>query len=153
MSTEEHLLLDPQGVLGWLCLSLTDNVPGWFAHAAKHGGAQTDEVGRLLGRRRAITDSMDLIEPPLDRVPILAHEEFARQLDRHRMLLADVAHVRRALDDNRLRPDGGGSDRSAPLLLHRGIEALNFLERHLLELAEARSHIVVAEVAEEHAVG
>src|ERR1700730_10371226 len=103
---KEHILFRPQGFFRRLGLPFADGVPGWLAHAAKHSGAQTDEVCRLAGSRGAITNGVDLIEPSLDGVPMLVRKKVAREFNRDRVFLPDVTQVGRALYDDRVRADG-----------------------------------------------
>ena len=44
-------------------------------------------------------------------------------------------------------------DRRSAFSLHRRIEALNLLKRHVFEFAEAGSHVIVTQIAEQHSVG
>ncbi len=93
------------------------------------------------------------IERTLDRRSIAFLEQRERQIDRHRMLLADIAHVRRALECHAPRFHRGAGDRLAALALELAIDFLDLIERRILEPSEPGAHEIVAEIREQHAEG
>src|SRR5215212_11593104 len=116
----------------------------WLAHEAGHGGAQADDLRAFLRRRGAIAPRVHLVEMALDRRTILFREHTQRQVDRDGVLLADIAHVSGALDDDLVRLHRGAGDRVAALLFQLAVDLLDVRERSLVEAHQRGAHEIVA---------
>ena len=75
-----------------------------------------DNLGALVGRGVTVAHLMHLVEARLDALDVALGEQFARNLDRDGVLLPDVAHVGRVLDDDIDRVRRGRLDVGAALL-------------------------------------
>src|SRR5208282_924207 len=64
-----------------------------LAHQAGDGRAQADDLGAFFRRRSAVALRVHFVEVPLDGFAVAACEHGKRQIDRHRVLLADITHV------------------------------------------------------------
>src|SRR5205085_8329391 len=62
-------------------LAAFDGVEPGFAQCPGYRAAQTDDLGRLIRRRCAVTPRMHGIEGALDAGAVLTHEETQRQID------------------------------------------------------------------------
>ena len=124
-----------------------------LAHDAGDGRAQAHDLGLLLRRRCAIALLVHRIEVALDGGAVLAREHRQRQVNRHRMLLSDIAHVGRALEHDLARRDRAGVDGGTTLMLELAIDVLDAIERRIFEPGEPGADMVVAQVGEQHAEG
>src|SRR5262249_40037678 len=100
-----------------------DFVQDGLAHDARHRGAQTDDFGALQGRVGAIAQEMHVVEVALDRGAILFVEHPQRQVDRHRMLLADIAHIGGAADQDLFGRHRGTGDGAPAFALQFAVDA------------------------------
>src|SRR5258705_8572958 len=64
-----------------------------LAHDARDGRAQAHDLGPLGRCGRAVTQLMHGVEQALDGAAIALREDAGREVDRYRVLLADIAHV------------------------------------------------------------
>ena len=89
----------------------------------------------------------------LDGGAVLRCEHRQRQVDGHRVLLSDIAHVGGALEHDLARRDRAAGDGGTTLVLELAIDALDPIERRIFEPGEPGADMVVAQVGEQHAEG
>ncbi len=90
---------------------------------------------------------------PLDAVAIARREQLGRQFDGDGVLLADIAHVGAARDDDLGKLDMSVADAGTAAALHVLIQCLHARERGLGERREPGVDEVAAQVGHQHAVG
>ena len=105
------------------------------------------------GAEMRVPALMLFVEGALDGIAVARCEMFERDIDGDDVLLADITHVHRALDQNPLRPHGGGLYRLVALAFQVGKDAVEHIERRRAQIGEPGADKIVTQVREQHAKG
>ena len=99
-TAEINGLVRTQRVIGRFFVASVNGIPGGLLHAPQHGHPQAHNVGSLFGGLCAIAHLVDVVKVALDGVSVFADKELVWQVNGHRMLLAEIAHVCSTLEHN-----------------------------------------------------
>src|SRR5262245_56200147 len=119
---------------------------------ARDRGADAHDFGRLGLGAVAVALGVDAVEVALDLGCVARVEGGRRDVERGRVLLADVAHVERAAHRDRADRGRGGAHVALAFALQLAKERLEALEVEVGERDEEGLHEVAAEIGDQHPV-